>query len=228
MDVFLREEQKYLISKDLYNKLITLLRPYLKKDTYYNSKIYNIYFDTKGNDLVINSIDKPPFKDKIRLRSYGVPDQEDVVFLEIKRKYNDVVNKRRVAFSLNNINYYLDTNKLTINNQIMREIDYYFNYYHLEKAFFIAYDRKAYTLKEDNLFRITFDYNLRYRTSKLELKDANIDKYYLKDYYIMEIKSNGGMPLWFTKMLSYLKIYPTSFSKYGEIYKHLKGDEGNV
>ena len=105
----------------------------------------------------------------------------------------------------------------------MKEINYYFEYYHLVPTTYIAYDRKSYRARNDENLRITIDANLRSRNSdlKLELGDAG-KKYFDQNYYIMEIKTLSSMPLWLVRSLSELKIYPTSFSKYGSIYQKNK------
>ena len=112
------------------------------------------------------------------------------------------------------------------NKQIMREIDYYIKYYKLKPYIFVGYDRLSYYLKEDKNFRITFDTNLRSRTNNLKLKDSKDNKMYFdSNMYIMEIKSLYGLPLWFTNVLSSNEIFPTSFSKVGNIYKKERGME---
>ena len=223
-NIFKRVEQKYLLTEQQYKLLFKKINKYLKEDKYFKSTICNIYFDTINNDLIINSLEKPIFKEKIRLRSYQVPSINDDVFLEIKEKYKGVVGKRRIKLKLKDFYNYLKTNNYDRNSQIMNEINYYFKYYNLKAAIYIAYDRMSYCGKEDKNLRITFDTNLRSRNSDLKLELGDAGKCYFKDKkYIMEIKILGAMPLWLVRSLSELKIYPTSFSKYGSIYqKELK------
>ena len=102
----------------------------------------------------------------------------------------------------------------------MKEIDYLFNYYNLKPNYFVAYNRLSFKGKYDDNLRITLDSNLRSRKDNLRLEYGDYgEKYFKGDNYIMEIKTLNSMPLWLTSVLSKLKIYPTSFSKYGEIYK---------
>lgn len=219
-NIFKRVEEKYVLTEEEKDKLFNKIGNYLKKDKFYESTVCNIYFDTSNNDLIINSLEKPIFKEKIRLRSYVIPNLEDEVFLEIKEKYKGIVGKRRIKLSLKDFYNYLDKNIYNENDQIMKEIDYYFKYYDLIPSIYIAYDRKSYLSKLDNNLRITIDSNLRSRDDdlRLELGDAG-KKYFDTNYYIMEIKTLGSMPLWLVRSLSELKIYPVSFSKYGSIYK---------
>jgi len=222
-NVFKRVEQKYLLTESEYLLLQEVLDNYFLEDKYYKSNIYNLYFDNQNNDILINSIDKPKYKEKIRLRSYKEPNLDDIVYLEIKQKYKGVVYKRRVELTLKD---YLDYEEKRIinDNQIMKEIDYYIKYYDLKPNIFVSYDRLSYYFKEDNNFRITFDTNLRYRFNNLSLKDTKDNKYYFDTkMYIMEVKCLNSLPLWFVKILSNNKIYPKSFSKVGNIYLKERG-----
>ncbi len=218
-NVFKRVEEKYVLTKEQKEQLFEMIIPYLKKDKFYKTTICNIYFDTDHNDLIIHSLEKPPFKEKIRLRSYQIPSLEDDVFLEVKTKYKGIVGKRRIKMKLKDFYDYRKNHTFDEDNQIMKEIDYFFTYYHLKPAIYIAYDRKSYQSREDKNLRITIDENLRSRNDdlRLELGDAGF-RYFKGDHSIMEIKTLGAMPLWLVRALSNLEIYPTSFSKYGSIY----------
>ena len=222
-NIFKRVEIKYLIATKQKKLLLKEINNYIEKDLYYESTICNIYYDNDNNELIINSLEKPPFKSKVRIRSYGVPSLKDEIFVEIKNKYNGVVEKRRVKMPLEEFYNYEKKRKIIKNNQIMKEIDYYFKYYKLKPAIFIAYDRVSYRGKFEEDLRITIDSNLRSRSNnlKLELGDKG-EKYFDKEYYIMEIKTLNSMPIWLVKSLSKLKIYPTSCSKYGKIYEKNK------
>lgn len=213
---FQRVEEKYLITKEQKGKLLSLIKDYICKDDYYISNIYNIYYDTDNNDLIINSLEKPIYKDKFRIRSYGEPKQDDYVFLEMKTKYKKIVGKRRIKVKLNEIDNILSSKDN--NNEILNEIKYYYNYYNLKKSIFIAYDRESFKGQNDDI-RITFDNNLRSKRTNLEFNDKDTTKYFNEDLYIMEIKTYYTFPLWLAKTLSNLEIYPTSFSKYGKIYE---------
>ncbi len=228
IEIFKRVEQKYVLSEDNYNSLMKLIGNHLSKDEYYKSNICNIYFDTDNFDLIINSLEKGYYKEKVRLRSYSVPKLEDKVYFEIKSKLDGVVYKRRVTLSLKDYYKYLD-GKLpkSSNDQIMMELDYVINKYNLKPKYFIAYDRLSYYDKDDESFRITFDENIRSRKDDLRLEYGDSGKLYFNDKkYIMELKCSKGLPMWFISALSTLKIYPNSFSKYGNIYKNsLKEDK---
>ena len=219
-NTFERVEKKYILTQEQLDKLLDKINNDIEKDEYYESKICNIYFDTKNNDLIVNSLEKPVYKEKIRLRSYNIPTINDDVFLETKFKYKGVVGKRRIKINLNDFYNYLENKDYKIDSQIMKELDYLFKYYELKPSYFVAYDRKSYKGCLDQNLRITIDSNLRSRKDnlKLELGDEG-KKYFDTDQYIMEIKTLGSIPLWLVRNLSELKIYPISFSKIGSIYK---------
>lgn len=222
MEVFNRIEQKYILNEFEYKELFKKIKNNLKKDYYYQSNICNLYFDNQNNDFIVNSLEKPIFKEKIRLRSYGVPNLNDFVYLELKGKMKGVVFKRRLKIKLNDYYKYIESGIIDqkYNNQIMNEIDYVIKKFKLKPKIFIGYNRLSYYDKDNINFRITFDSYLRSRNEDLRLEYGDYGNLFDKNQYIMEVKSLGSIPLWFTKILSDLKIYPTSFSKYGEIYKN--------
>ncbi len=217
-NTFKRVEQKYILDKKQYDVVKNVMTKYFDKDKYPTSKIYNIYFDNDNNDLTINSLEKPIYKEKFRVRKYG--DSGDL-FLEMKQKYESVVYKRRVVLDTYEYSNYIDKGIVpSKDKQIMNEIDYYMKYYKLKPFMFVAYDRESFLAKDDCELRITFDSNLRSRNSNLNLEDNGDEvKFFEKESWIMEIKSVNNLPLWFTSLLSDNGIYPTSFSKIGSIYE---------
>jgi SPX domain protein involved in polyphosphate accumulation len=229
IEKFYREEQKYFLTKKEYEILLHEINEHLMKDKYFHEKICNIYFDNEHDELVLKSLNKPLYKEKIRLRSYNVPTLDDNVFLEIKKKYNGVVNKRRIIITYKEALDYINNNIVpNTNPQIMKEIDYCFKKYKLKPRLSLTYDRDAYYVKDNKDLRITFDYNIKCSEEILKLDNLEHGKNFFENNYIMEIKTLNGLPNWFVKILSKLKIYPTSFSKYGEVYKKLKESEKYV
>lgn len=221
IEIMQRIEKKYILDEEAYHKFMNMVKDYIDKDGYHKYSILNIYFDTEHYDLIRNSLEKPIYKEKVRLRSYKVPKLKDDVFLEIKKKYKGVVNKRRITLSLNDFNSYMDGYYFQTDSQIMKEIDYCFKKYQLKPVLFLAYNRYAYRGKCDNEFRLTFDYDIRFRENDLNLDKGDYGELLFdKKIYIMEVKSIKGLPIWFCKALSELKIYPSSFSKYGTVYKN--------
>jgi len=225
IEVFERTEKKYLLSEKDYKRLMNKIEDKIEKDKYYKSYISNIYYDTDNFDLIVNSIEKPIYKEKVRLRSYNTPTMNDTVFLEVKKKYKGVVSKRRVQIKLKEFYEYIDNGKFPkdVNKQIMREIDYCFKRYDLKPKMFLAYDRLSYYDKNDSNFRITFDTNIRSREFDLKIEDgSNGNKLFKDKFYLMELKAHEALPMWIVDILSSLKIYPISFSKYGKVYEGRK------
>lgn len=221
--IFKRVESKYVLDKEDYNNIINTIKKNMLKDVYFESSIYNIYFDNDNDDIIIKSLNKPIFKYKVRSRSYNINNNK--IFFEIKTKYKGVVYKRRTVLTKDEYNDYINNNSYNHRNQIMKEIDYYIKYNNLSPKIFIAYDRYSYKSKSTDL-RITFDYNLRSRKENLDVKnDSNNIFYFKDDKYIMEIKTSYNYPLWLAELLNKYKIYPGSFSKYGKIYEKLLNEE---
>ena len=158
------------------------------------------------------------------MRSYNVPNKESPIFLEIKRKCDKVVSKRRIQMKYSDFENYMKDKSLVKyeNQQIKTELDYYFDKYLLEPKMYISYDREAYYMKNDRDFRITFDSNILAREYDLKLDSKNYGTNILdKEKYIMEIKTLGAIPIWLVKIINELKIAPCGFSKYGEAYTQL-------
>ena len=233
IEVFNRYEKKYLITRQQYDSIIAAMKNHMVLDRYNENgesyKICNIYYDTWDDRLISASIEKPVYKEKLRVRSYGVPGLNESVFVEIKKKYNGVVNKRRTSMKLEDAYGYMDgkiimdsimDDYLEINRQVLREIDFFKNHYKIVPKVYISYDRIAYFEKDDGDFRVTFDTNITTRRKDVRLEDGSFGEQLLPtDTYLMEIKVSGAVPMWFTKIISGLNIYPASFSKYGTEYK---------
>lgn len=182
IEVFNRIEKKYLITEDVYGKFFDKIIPYMEMDAFCkDGKFYsinNIYFDTENNDLIRTSIDKPVYKEKLRLRSYGVPEFNDIVFLEIKKKYNGIVNKRRTLLKLNQAYDFLFDGIMPsegdyLNAQVLKELKFFMKFYNPVAKLFLAYDRVAMFGKDDENLRITADRNIRTRRDDLRLEDGD-------------------------------------------------------
>ena len=226
---FKRFEKKFILTAEQYNKLLPILLDYMNLDKHckigQNYNIYNIYYDTLNNDVIRHSISKPYYKEKLRLRSYNIPNSlDDKVFLELKKKINGIVNKRRVVMTLGEVYEFLENRKKPNfddyeNNQVIREIEYYLSKNKVYPNVYIGYSRKALFGKDDKEFRVTFDNEITARRNDLYLTSGCFGYDILgENKYLMEVKFLGSIPLWFTKILSDLKIYNTHYSKYGTEY----------
>jgi hypothetical protein len=217
---FKRYEKKYLLTQEQYRAMRFGMKSHMKPDAHPRYSIGNIYYDTENYDLIRASLEKPVYKEKLRIRSYGVPGSRDSVFVEIKKKYDDVVYKRRVTMELQRAVPYLQRAQSGDGSQISREIDWFLRLYRPEPKVFIAYDREAYAAADGGELRIPFDTALRARSDDLDLRLGDYGVPLLDDdRVLMEIKIPGTAPLWLAHLLSENGIFPASFSKYGAYYK---------
>lgn len=225
---FQRYEKKYRLTAEQERALLRGMTPYMKEDVYGRYSISNIYYDTDRFHLIRASLEKPVYKEKLRVRSYGVPGNQDKVFVELKKKFDGVVYKRRITTQAQWAEPFL-MNGLPIeklpeeDQQIGREIQWFQKLYQARPQVFIAYDRLAFAGVEDPELRITFDTGLRWRADRLDLRLGD-DGFPLMEtgQVLMEVKIPGACPLWLSQLLGELEIFPASFSKYGTCYqRHL-------
>ena len=232
IEVFNRREMKYLISEEDKAALLSIIGNYMDSDAYNTDgkpySICNIYLDTEADELIRKSLEKPAFKEKIRLRSYGMAKLEDKVYLESKKKFDSIVNKRRTSFLLQDAYEYFESGQINesikMNKQVMHEIDYIVQFYKLKPKVFISYDRLAFFEKNNSDFRLTIDTNIQTRRENLRLDVPAYGVQLLPEgKWLMEAKAFKAFPLWFVHFLSERKIFNTSFSKYGSEYQmHLE------
>jgi hypothetical protein len=232
--IFSRYERKYLINTEQKEEITSLLKNYMIDDPFSNNgefyTIYNVYFDTPDYSVIRNSVAKPVYKSKIRLRSYKAPlDDFDQVFFEIKTKYEGRVGKRRVIMTYKDAMNYIKSGEKPkfdqyLDNQIMSEIDYNFKANQLNPGTFIRYDRIALMTKDEQL-RVTFDHNIFFRNIDVQMNNINGDPILSEpNHWLMEVKSEDNFPLWLASILSKYELYSRGFSKYGKAYqKHLLG-----
>lgn len=200
------------------------MEPYMKLDCYGRTMIRNIYYDTNSFRLIRRSLEKPAYKEKLRIRSYQAAAGEDPVFVELKKKYQSVVYKRRLTLPEGQAMYAFRYNlPLPVHSQIAQEIEYFRAYYAgLHPTVFLAYEREAYYSLDGGEFRVTFDENILYREYNFSLRSKVSGTPLLAEgQTLMEIKTAGGLPLWMSRELNRLRVYPTSFSKYGAAYRQM-------
>lgn len=225
---FKRYELKYLITQKQKSILLDAMGAYMQEDAFGRSTICNVYYDTPDSLLIRRSLEKPVYKEKLRVRSYGTATPEKEVFVELKKKYKGVVYKRRVSVKQSRAEAYLDHHvPLPIQNQITEELDYFLAFYkELKPAVFLSYEREAFYGREDEDLRITFDENILWRDEDISLCSKPYGTSILdKDKVLMEIKVANAMPLWLSGLLSEEGIYKTSFSKYGQAYLQKRDGE---
>ena len=223
-NVFKRYELKYLLTQEQKEKILQAMEPHMALDQYGRTTIRNIYFDTDNFRLIRHSIDRPVYKEKLRIRSYRKANPESMVFVELKKKYQSVVYKRRLALpEVKAMEWMRGEVGCGQKSQISEEIDYFRSYYgNLHPTVFLSYEREAYYSKAGDDFRVTFDDNILCRQEDLSLETEPSGVPILEEgKVLMEIKCSGGIPLWMAHVLSKEHIYKTSFSKYGTAYQKL-------
>ena len=220
--VFKRYELKYMLTQEQKEKIVAAMAPYMEPDQYGRTTIRNIYYDTDTYLLIRRSIEKPAYKEKLRLRSYERAASDSTVFVELKRKSRQVVYKRRISLpEAQAVDWVAGKRHCGQNTQISAEVDYFLQYYKtLRPAVFLSYEREAYFARDGSDFRVTFDDTILCRQEKLTLDSEVYGTPLLPEgQVLMEIKCSGGIPLWMTRLLSEEHIYKTTFSKYGTAYK---------
>lgn len=229
INTFARKEIKFLLDMYQYEELMKVIGNYMNPDKYCvggkEYGIYNIYYDTPDDFLIRESLAKPYYKEKIRLRSYYSPASPDSpVFLEIKKKIGGIVTKRRVSMTLAESDEYFATRhkpeiRKYITGQVFTELDAFLEHYPVQPKQYISYQREAFFGKDNKDFRLTFDRKITDRRYDLHLSEESYGNYIIgADQRLMEVKVSDSMPAWLVEKLSELKIYKTSFSKYGRAY----------
>ena len=224
--VFQRKEVKYLLNSVQLQTLMPILRLHMEPDVFPHSSIGNLYYDTPDYRLIRRSLEKPEYKEKLRLRSYGVPGSDSPVFPEIKKKAGGIVYKRRVSMGCEDAMDYLGGRCPGPEGQIFRELDWMLNVYpELAPRVFLSYERDSWRGLDEPELRLTLDRDIFYRTYDLDLRwGFRGTPILFPDQTLMEIKIPGAAPMWLSHALSENGIFPTSFSKYGESYKQIRSE----
>lgn len=228
---FKRYEKKYFVTEQQFNVLKKELEKHMALDKYCEKTgsymIYNLYFDTQNDDIISKSIQKPYYKEKLRLRSYKTPIKDtDTVFLELKKKIGGIVAKRRAVLTYAEAMNFVETGTPPIcdnynDNQVLEEIKEFLSRYPAKPKVFISYQRIAYFDKNDSSFRVSFDRKILTRRNDISFKESDYGNELIEDKkYLMEIKLSKAIPMWMSKILSENQIFPTSFSKYGTEYQN--------
>lgn len=218
---FKRLEKKFLLSPEQFDALMAQLEEHIKPDQFFESTVCSIYYDDDSYTLIRRSIEDPVYKEKLRVRSYGVPDRDGQVFVELKKKFRGTVYKRRIAMTAAQADGWLSGRcPAPEDGQMVREIEWFMQSYSPAPRLFIASDRRAYVARDDPELRITFDRDIRFRETELDLTLGSFGEPLTgPGQVLMEIKIPGAAPLWLAHILSSLSLYPSGFSKYGQAYK---------
>ncbi len=228
---FQRYELKYMLTQLQKERFLEVMEAHMALDNFGRTVIRNLYYDTDNYRLIRHSMERPPYKEKLRVRSYRRAVAADEVFVELKKKYKSVVYKRRVAMRQSDALQWLCGNDgFAPQGQISDEITYFRDYYaSLHPTVFLSYEREAFYCLDGSDFRVTFDENVLARQQDLSLQ---IEPYgtELLPYgmTLLELKASGALPLWVAEFLTKQRIYKTSFSKYGTAYQKMMFQGGNL
>lgn len=220
-NTFKRREMKFLLNEEQSTKIKSAISKFMTEDEFGLHTIMNIYLDNRNNDLIRNSLGKPIYKEKVRLRCYGKKAEDDSeAFLEIKKKYRGITYKRRLDGVYRKLFDYINGGEPPEDHgQVFEEVDFLIKKMRLNPKIVICYDREAFYSNSDKEFRLTLDGNIRYRRNDLDLRSGSEGIFLpTQPFRVMEVKSVGSIPLELVRVLSELKIYAGSFSKYGKIY----------
>lgn len=221
LDTFQRVEDKYPLTYEQANTFLHLAQSHLKKDIYFQYTVHSIYYDTKDTAFLIQGMEKPTYKMKLRLRSYGEPNASQPVWLETKKKYGNIVYKRRIPLKEKEAYAYLKEGiPHSVQNHTAKEIDYLMHQYDLEPKTLICYDRTCFASKSEEDVRITMDEHIRYRIEDINLHENGSEIPLKQGFVMMEIKAMDRYPIWLVRILSQMKLYKSSFSKFGTIYQN--------
>ena len=220
--IFRRHELKYLVSDDQRSALEEAFAHAMLPDPYGESTICNVYYDTPDFRLIRASLEKPVYKEKLRLRSYGPAAPETPVFLELKKKYESIVYKRRVTLTAEAAEACMaHGTPVPGDSQIGREIDYFRRFYKtLQPAMYLSYDRSAWFSAQSRDLRVTFDRHIAWRREGMRLTAPAGGKELLpEEMSLMEVKAADAIPFWLASLMSRNGVRQTTYSKYGEAYK---------
>lgn len=224
VDVFRRKELKFLLNDAQCDAIQSALHQRMEPDSHGLSTICNLYYDTPDYRLIRHSLEHPVYKEKLRLRSYGIATESADVFLELKKKYKGIVYKRRVKVTEpEGIAFMERKGSLSKQGQISRELLYFRDFYQsLRPKVYLCYDREAWYDPVDKGFRMTMDRNVRYRTDDLSLSaPMGGQEILLPGQTLLEVKAEGAVPIWLVDILNRERIHKQSFSKYGRAYEQM-------
>lgn len=227
--VFKRYEIKYMLTKGQRDLIQNRMRDHMTMDVHGKNTILSLYLDTPDFLLARRSMEHPMYKEKLRMRSYGVAGPDSTVFLELKKKYDSVVYKRRESMTEKQLEQYVKNHVPPKDTQIMRELAFAMGRYEgISPAVLLSYEREAFYAKEDSDFRITFDENILWRDYDVNLHSGVYGSSILAPgMVLMEVKTAGAIPMWLVKLFSEQHIYKTNFSKYGRAYEKIEKQQRN-
>lgn len=223
---FKRYEYKYRLTSTQHDKLVEKMKNHMKLDEFGRNTINNVYFDTSDFLLIRRSLEKPVYKEKLRVRWYGVRESDTPIYIELKKKYKGIVYKRRIKRSWEETRGYFEDNcplPHKKQGQIVNELEYFMKFYqNLAPALFLGYEREAYFGLENSDFRMTFDFNICCCEHEIMKQTSNNGHPVLgQEQVLLEVKTGEGLPRWLLDFFAEEQVYRSSFSKYGTAYQQI-------
>ncbi|MDD2807022.1 MAG: polyphosphate polymerase domain-containing protein [Patescibacteria group bacterium] len=223
---FQRFEFKYQVPLDFVDGIIPELLKYMEFDSYAKlakDNLYDVaslYFDTAGYGCYFDKIDGQKTRKKLRVRFYDFKLNPDTpVFLEIKRKYDNVVIKDRINLDYETYHKMVElgeSRNLVFagqNEETFSEFFWLKDSNGMRPQNVVVYSRKALISKVDPGFRVTIDTNIRTHQANF-LRDFGIDQTVFPGVAIIEVKFNNVMPFWFHDIITTYGLEQRPFSKY--------------
>ncbi len=230
--IFERKEKKFLIEQKKLEAFLSEIHSHLTPDERGITQVSSLYYDTPENTLISRSLEKPTYKEKLRVRAYGDVTRDSVVFVELKKKFKGIVYKRRFACSLSDAYLFMEGNDVkpisletgastaSLNRNLMEVKACRDRYFGLTPKMLIVTNRLALYSNDDSDVRMTIDFEPRFDNENLKLEGHAKHKKLIDDCMcILEIKCANALPLWMISALSKMQIHSQSFSKYGHAFK---------
>lgn len=243
---FARKEKKYLLSPTQFDSLMGEIGDRLEEEPFGRSKVSSLYYDTPSFELIGRSLEKPLYKEKLRIRAYGEYDPAAAVFVELKKKFKGIVYKRRVQMSERAAYlfmggrpygqvcraYPLGEGERTscvsaqAEEQIAREVEACIHRHPgLVPSMMVVVDRLPLHTVDGSDVRITFDIDARYRCEGLAFSQRLAgDPIFPGGEVVMEVKCQAAYPLWLVRALDRVEAYCRPCSKYGTAYRLMWSD----
>lgn len=228
----MRLEYKFLIPESKIDQVRDALLPFVNIDEYAAGRekkeytVRSIYFDSGKLDDYRDKLAGIKIRKKLRIRGYNELNGNSMVFLEVKRKYENNISKNRAPLLYNDLPELLltaDFERFLLKKKkyldVQNDANKFF-YSLISKNYIpvvlVVYEREAFFYKYDSTLRITFDKNLRSKPlpSLTELYDDDNLKPSMRDNFILEIKFFNGYPTWLQSIVSKFNLQRRAISKY--------------
>lgn len=239
---FERKEVKYRLNAMQVRAIKQALSAHMAPDEYGQTSITSVYYDTPNRDMISRSLEKPAYKEKLRLRTYGPRNASAPVFVELKKKHEGIVYKRRIAASepaarllMVGVPYERAISRYPLVDEALEAES------HSAKSLQIAEEIAACVRRNSPVLpsmailvervawaplldargaeaegvRITFDERIRYRDLFAPAGKRASVPLLAAGEAIMEVKVPGAYPLWLQGPLAEWGGRPAMFSKYG-------------